>query len=431
MSQRVGVRRITTSIGVVAAMLTGLLSLLPPPAGAVSPDVVISQVYGGGGNTGAPFTNDFVELFNRGDAPVDLERLVGAVRQRHRHRQLRRQPGRRSPASSSPASTTWCSWRAAPAASRLPTPDATGTINMIGHRRQGHRRPHSDRPAVQRQRRPAVHPGPARPLIVDLVGYGNANFFEGAAAAPTLSNTTSGPGGRPAAPTPTTTAPTSIRPRPAPATRHRRPARAAATPLRPRSHASVPANGATGVAVGTERHRHVQRAGDRRRRRLVLDHLRHERRPPGVATAADRPRSPSIPTTDFAAGEACTVTIVGAGRRRSGRRGPARHDGRRRHRRASRPRPAPPPVAIHDIQGASHTSPRGGTGVVARCRPSSRPRLSNGFYLQDPAPDADDATSEAIFVFTGSAPAVDHRRPGHGQRQRQSSSGPAERPATT
>ena len=31
---------------------------------------------------------------------------------------------------------------------------------------------------------------------------------------------------------------------------------------------------------------------------------------------------------------------------------------------------------------------------------------SNGFYLQDPTPDASDATSEAIFVFTSSAPSV-------------------------
>ena len=29
-------------------------------------DVVISQVYGGGGNMGAPYSADFVELFNRG-----------------------------------------------------------------------------------------------------------------------------------------------------------------------------------------------------------------------------------------------------------------------------------------------------------------------------------------------------------------------------
>src|SRR5690606_10571022 len=38
----------------------------------VTSDVVISQVYGGGGNSGATFTHDFVELFNRGTATVDL-----------------------------------------------------------------------------------------------------------------------------------------------------------------------------------------------------------------------------------------------------------------------------------------------------------------------------------------------------------------------
>jgi DNA/RNA endonuclease G (NUC1)/uncharacterized protein YjdB len=36
------------------------------------PDIVISQVYGGGGNTDAPYTHDFVELFNPGTAPVDI-----------------------------------------------------------------------------------------------------------------------------------------------------------------------------------------------------------------------------------------------------------------------------------------------------------------------------------------------------------------------
>lgn len=37
-----------------------------------SPDLVISQVYGGGGNTDATFNHDFVELFNRGKEPVNL-----------------------------------------------------------------------------------------------------------------------------------------------------------------------------------------------------------------------------------------------------------------------------------------------------------------------------------------------------------------------
>src|SRR5689334_13261168 len=41
---------------------------LAPGVGAI----VISQVYGGGGNSGAPLKNDFIELFNRGSAPVDI-----------------------------------------------------------------------------------------------------------------------------------------------------------------------------------------------------------------------------------------------------------------------------------------------------------------------------------------------------------------------
>lgn len=34
--------------------------------------IVISQVWGGGGGAGAPYTHDFVELFNAGEEPVDL-----------------------------------------------------------------------------------------------------------------------------------------------------------------------------------------------------------------------------------------------------------------------------------------------------------------------------------------------------------------------
>jgi predicted extracellular nuclease len=34
--------------------------------------LVISQIYGGGGNASATFTNDFIEIFNRGNTPVSL-----------------------------------------------------------------------------------------------------------------------------------------------------------------------------------------------------------------------------------------------------------------------------------------------------------------------------------------------------------------------
>ena len=43
-----------------------------PLYAVVSPSVRISQVYGGGGNGGATYTHDFVELFNGGTVPVSL-----------------------------------------------------------------------------------------------------------------------------------------------------------------------------------------------------------------------------------------------------------------------------------------------------------------------------------------------------------------------
>src|SRR5207253_5968549 len=38
----------------------------------ISTGVVISQVYGGGGNVGATRLNDYIELFNRGNSAVSL-----------------------------------------------------------------------------------------------------------------------------------------------------------------------------------------------------------------------------------------------------------------------------------------------------------------------------------------------------------------------
>ena len=53
------------------ALVAGAL-LVPASAQAVSPNIVISEVYGGGGNSGATLENDFIELYNRGTAAVDV-----------------------------------------------------------------------------------------------------------------------------------------------------------------------------------------------------------------------------------------------------------------------------------------------------------------------------------------------------------------------
>ncbi|MFB6817284.1 endonuclease/exonuclease/phosphatase family protein [Streptomyces sp. NPDC056347] len=65
-------------------------------------------------------------------------------------------------------------------------------------------------------------------------------------------------------------------------------------------------------------------------------------------------------------------------------------------------------VRIHDIQGSTRMSPFAGQqvtgvpGVVTGVRTYG----SKGFWFQDTRPDADPATSEGVFVFTSSAPAV-------------------------
>jgi len=60
---------------VLFALILALVLVIAPnsrQASALSSGVVISQVYGGGGNSGASIKSDFIELFNRGTSSVDL-----------------------------------------------------------------------------------------------------------------------------------------------------------------------------------------------------------------------------------------------------------------------------------------------------------------------------------------------------------------------
>lgn len=60
------------SVLVALTFILGLFAQPAQPALALSADIVISQVYGGGGNSGGIYTNDFIELFNRGTTTVSL-----------------------------------------------------------------------------------------------------------------------------------------------------------------------------------------------------------------------------------------------------------------------------------------------------------------------------------------------------------------------
>jgi uncharacterized repeat protein (TIGR01451 family) len=169
-------RVVLTSIVAIAVALVAIA----PPAEALSTTVVISQVYGGGGNAGSTYRNDFIELFNLGPTTVDL-----------------------STWSVQYASATGTSWQRtnltgsiAPGqhylvqeaagtggTTNLPTPDAIGTIAMGGTAGKV--------ALVSNQTTFGVVACPGAALgVVDFAGFGTtANCFEGTGPTPAPSNT--------------------------------------------------------------------------------------------------------------------------------------------------------------------------------------------------------------------------------------------------
>ncbi len=142
--------------------------------------VVISQVYGGGGNSGSIYTNDFIELFNRSAASVNLNgwsvqyaSATGSTWQQTNLTNVTLAPGQ-----------YYLIQQAAGAGGTtpLPTPDVIGTIAMSGTAGK-----------VALVNNTTLLTGTCPTIgIVDFVGYGaTANCFEGAGPTPAPSNTTS------------------------------------------------------------------------------------------------------------------------------------------------------------------------------------------------------------------------------------------------
>ncbi len=193
---------------VVPALMLAACSESPAPTQAEAPlalpaprllrststsGVVISQVYGGGGNSGAPLNRDFVELFNAGDAAVSLNgwsvqyaSATGTGNFGQTANQLVALPD----VALQPGQYYLIQLAGGSNGAPLPTPDLVGTINMAGA---------SGKVALVLQATTLGCNGGSTPcspeqlaLIEDLVGYGAANFFEGSAAAPQLSNALAG-----------------------------------------------------------------------------------------------------------------------------------------------------------------------------------------------------------------------------------------------
>ncbi|WP_405106541.1 S-layer homology domain-containing protein [Paenibacillus sp. FSL K6-1217] len=159
------------SAGLSVLMLLGLVT----PAGqsaqatADNSNIVISQVYGGGGNGGAQYKNDFIELYNPTEQPVDLTgwkvryaSATGGFGSNVTALNGTIQPGGyfliQQMAGDNGNGVS------------LPAPDWTGTLALSGTSGKVDLINSSDQ-------------------VIDLVGYGTANAYE-TAAVPALSNST-------------------------------------------------------------------------------------------------------------------------------------------------------------------------------------------------------------------------------------------------
>ncbi len=166
-----------TAVGLVLAMAAA------PPAQAVdtSSPVLINEVFGGGGNSGAVYKNDFIELVNTGTTAASLTGFsvwyaaAGAT-------------GTFSTANQTPLSgsiapgATFLVAEGAGAGGTtdLPTPDVTGTIALGAG---------AGKVALTNSATPPTSSTSAN--VVDFVGYGAASDSAGGTPTGTLSSTTS------------------------------------------------------------------------------------------------------------------------------------------------------------------------------------------------------------------------------------------------
>jgi predicted extracellular nuclease len=173
----------------VGCLAAGLLAAATSDPAAVSPNVVISQVYGGGGNSGATYRNDFVELFNRGTTPVSLAGWSIQYASATGTGSFAMNAIATLSGSLAPGQYYLVQLASGGATGALlPTADATGTQNMSAT--GGKVALVTTTSGLACNGSPTACSGAQLAQIVDLVGWDGATFFEGAAAAPTASNTT-------------------------------------------------------------------------------------------------------------------------------------------------------------------------------------------------------------------------------------------------
>ena len=119
--------RLVTMLAGTALVSGSLVTTFAPTAHAASTSVVISAVYGGGGNSGATYQNDYIELYNHSSSAVDLSGWAATY-----YAASGNKGGTTALSGTIAAGGHYLIQEAAGSgsAAALPTPDATGTLNM-------------------------------------------------------------------------------------------------------------------------------------------------------------------------------------------------------------------------------------------------------------------------------------------------------------
>jgi len=365
-------------IHLLTASVLVVLSGASVCAHASSSGLVVSQVYGGGGNSGATYKNDFIEVFNAGSAPV----AVGGWSVQY----------------ASAAGTSWSVTKlpavtvapgqylliqeaqGAGGSVDLPAPDAVGTIAMSAS---------AGKVALVNSIVALTGTSPSGPTVVDLVGFGSANGFEGGGAAPGLSNTNAAlrksngcidvndnaSDFATGAPSPRNTS-SAIN---ACGGAVNQPIAASCAPFSVASGA-----GGSGGVSATDPDSVVNgiAAANALPSGITLENVVAAGADGGTASALVKV-APSVAagsydiglvfTNNEAQSATCTVKVSVTGI-----------------------------TPIYGIQGSASTSPFAGQVVTTRGVVTKV--MNAGFFMQDPVGDGDDSTSDGIFVFTGSAP---------------------------
>jgi uncharacterized protein len=387
-----------------AAAFVGVLTA-SGTAYAVSPNLVISQIYGGGGNTGAPLTHDYIELYNRSLSTVPLDGLslqytsaVGTGAFGSATNQL-------TPLSGSLGPGQYVLVREAPGASTTGIPVGTdieddtpipmgsnaGKVALVtGVTSLGCNGGSSACGPDQLAR------------IIDLVGYGNANFFEGTGPAPLIANDIADfRGGAGCTETDNNAADFAVA---APSPRSKlSTAHFCDGDNAPGVASTTPANGAVGVAVGSDVTVTFNENVD-----VTVSWYTISCSSSGghTAVASGGPQAFTLnPDNDFVPAETCTVTITASQVTDQDVIDPPNEMAANYV--FSFQTLTPPPL-IGEIQGAAHISPKNGQAVAGvQGIVTAKRTLNNsaGFWMQDGG-DGNNATSDGIFVFTRTAPAV-------------------------